>query len=431
MTLLLTITGLTIFTMILAIIFFPSFTFKKRKIASYWVIALVGAQLILVCNLVTPKEAIAGFLNDGAINPLKILTLFLSFTLFSIFLDEIGFFAYLASLVASSAKHSQKTLFTSLYILTSVLTVFTANDIVILTLTPFIIYFAKNAKINPLPYLLAEFVGANTWSMLLIIGNPTNIYLATSFDIDFLSYFVTMALPTLSAGLLSYIIMRVIFRKHLRTPLEIATVIKAPDRGLMIIGLIHLGLSTIFISIASYIKVEMWLVTSSGAVSLFLISSLYLLIHHQSPSILLRVLRRAPYSLIPFMLSMTIIVIGLDKYGVPLLIATSLANMAPLFSYGFSSFFFSNIINNIPMSILYTEVLSANGGLGLSAVYATIIGSNMGAILSPIGALAGIMWMTILKKEGIRYGYGSFLRYGMVISLPILIISLIGLGFLF
>lgn len=57
----------------------------------------------------------------------------------------------------------------------AILTIFTSNDIVILTFTPFICYFSKNAKINPIPYLVAEFA-ATTYSMMLIIGNPTNIY---------------------------------------------------------------------------------------------------------------------------------------------------------------------------------------------------------------------------------------------------------------
>ena len=74
----------------------------------------------------------------------------------------------------------------------AILTIFTSNDIVILTFTPFICYFSKNAKINPIPYLVAEFAAANTYSMMLIIGNPTNIYLATSASIDFISYFNTI-----------------------------------------------------------------------------------------------------------------------------------------------------------------------------------------------------------------------------------------------
>ncbi|HHU24513.1 MAG: hypothetical protein PHG08_06190 [Bacilli bacterium] len=53
-------------------------------------------------------------------------------------------------------------MFLYLYVITSVLTVYTANDIIILTFTPFIGYFAKYTKINPIPYLIAEFVATSS-----------------------------------------------------------------------------------------------------------------------------------------------------------------------------------------------------------------------------------------------------------------------------
>ncbi len=431
MTLALTISVITILMMIGSIIFFPSIKVGRYKISPYWLIALIGASSLLLFNVMTLTEARDGIFGQSLINPIKILTLFISFTIFSIFLDEIGFFAYVASLVANHAKQSQKALFTSFYVLTAILTVFTANDIVILTLTPFIIYFAKSAKINPLPYLVSEFVAANTWSMLLIIGNPTNIYLATSFGIDFFPYFLVMAIPTLTTGLVSYGLMRIIFKRMLTTQLAPASRILPPDRGLMVIGLAHLGVSTILIAISSYTGLEMWALTLSGAISLFVVTLVYLLIKRKKNTVLIKVLKRIPYTIIPFMLSMTLFVVALDKFDVPLLIAKSLTSISPLFSYGFSSFIFSNVINNIPMSILFTEVLASNATLSIPSVYATIIGSNLGAILSPIGALAGIMWMAILKKEGIQYSYTSFLKYGIAISLPLMLISLLGLSLMF
>ena len=141
-------------------------------------------------------------------------------TALSVFLDEMGFFKYLATLATKKAKANQFSLFLTLYLLVSVLTVFTSNDIVILTFTPFICYFAKNTKINPVPYLVAEFAAANTWSMMLIIGNPTNVYIASAAGIDFISYLAVMALPTVVAGLCSLGVLYLLFRKSLKKPLE-------------------------------------------------------------------------------------------------------------------------------------------------------------------------------------------------------------------
>lgn len=142
-------------------------------------------------------------------------------TFLSIFLDEVRFFKFIDSILTNRCKTNQTSLFFALYALVSILTIFTSNDIVILTFTPFICYFTKNTKINPIPYLVAEFASAYTCSMMLVIGNPTNIYLATSANINFIEYFKVMFLPTLIAGLTQLLLMYLIFKNKLKQPMQI------------------------------------------------------------------------------------------------------------------------------------------------------------------------------------------------------------------
>ena len=63
----------------------------------------------------------------------------------------------------------------------------------------------------------------------------------------------------------------------------------------------------------------------------------------------------------------------------------------------------------------------------INLIYATIIGSNIGAILSPVGALAGIMWLSILKQNDVEYGFTKFLKNGSIITLGLLIAGSIAL----
>lgn len=173
---------------------------KYRKIPYphfYWTAPVLGSIALLLFRLLPLPVMWEGLTSSGSINPLKILTLFISMTTLSIYLDEVGFFSYIAGISLKFAKTSQLRLFCVLFLLVSVLTVFTSNDIIILTFTPFICYFSKKAEIDPMPYLFGEFVAANTWSMMLIIGNPTNIYLATANGIGFGTYTAHMLLPTL------------------------------------------------------------------------------------------------------------------------------------------------------------------------------------------------------------------------------------------
>ena len=200
---------ITIFTescllMILSILFLPKIRVFGFSFDTYWIITAIGALCMLIFGLADIKDTFSALTADTAVNPIKILVLFISMTFLSVFLDELGFFRYLANMALGRSGGSQTRLFLIIYITVSVLTVFTSNDIIILSFTPFICYFAKNANISPIPYLAAEFVAANTWSMLLIIGNPTNIYLATSAGIDFISYFSVMLIPTIFGGLTAF-----------------------------------------------------------------------------------------------------------------------------------------------------------------------------------------------------------------------------------
>ncbi|MBQ8911324.1 MAG: hypothetical protein IJY89_01990, partial [Clostridia bacterium] len=206
------ICAVTCLLMILSIPFKPTIRIGKLHLDTYWIVVTIGALALIVTRQVDLSTIGAALLDNSAINPLKILVLFISMTLLSVFLDELGFFRYLANVTLRRAKTSQVKLFIYLYLIVSVLTVFTSNDVIILSFTPFICYFSKNARIDPLPYLAAEFVAANTWSMTLIIGNPTNIYLATANGIDFLTYIKVMLLPTLGAGLTAFLALFLLFR---------------------------------------------------------------------------------------------------------------------------------------------------------------------------------------------------------------------------
>lgn len=420
------ICALTCAAMIASVLFFPTIKIGKLKLDSYWCIALVGALALILSGLAKIADVIEGLTANTAMNPLKILVLFISMTILSIFLDELGFFRHLANVTLKKAKTSQFKLFLYLYLTVSVLTVFTSNDIIILSFTPFICYFAKNAKINPMPYLAAEFVAANTWSMTLIIGNPTNIYLASTYNIDFVEYAATMILPTIAAGVIAFVALFLLFRKKLSEPISgEPEETEISDKLYLWIGLLHLGICTIALAIGSYINLEMWLVSLVSALSLFLFTAVISIVRKRKPTELISCLKRAPWQLIPFIIGMFVMVIVLEDVGVTAGIASLLGESAMVFKYGLISFLSANIVNNIPMSVLFCSIIENVGaGATKAAVYATVIGSNIGAFLTPIGALAGIMWSSILKSHDLKFGYVDFLKIGVTVAIPTIIAAL-------
>ena len=166
----------------------------------------------------------------------------------------------------------------------------------------------------------------------------------------------------------------------------------------------------------------MWLVSLISALSLFFCSIIISIVRRKKPVALVACLKRAPWDLIPFVLSMFVMVEALNSNGVTDSIYALLGESLPIWKYGLTSFLASNLINNIPMSVLYSSILE--GSSSVAAVFATVVGSNLGACLTPIGALAGIMWSSILKEHDLKFGYLDFLKIGVTVAIPSLFVAL-------
>lgn len=401
----------------------------KIGLSLYWLIPLVIAIILLCFGGVDVKEVWKQFTSDSEVNPLKILVLFLSMSGLSVYLDEIGFFKWLASKVLKRADTSQLKLFFLLYVTTSILTVFTSNDVIILTFTPFICYFARNCDIDPVPFIVTEFVSANSWSMFFIIGNPTNIYLATSMGVSFGEYFKVMALPTILAGFSSLGILYQLFRKKLAKPLTPHESVETIDnRPSLIIGLASLAIVTILLAISSYIGIEMWIVSLVGCAFSLIAGGIATLVQKKSLKPIGKTLLRLPWQLVPFLLSMFVVVLSLSQCGITQYLANTLQKADTALTFGTTSALFANLMNNIPMSVLYSQILqSVQEQNMIGALYGAIIGSNLGALLTPIGALAAIMWSSILKTQNVKFSFVDFVKNGMIVGIPSLLCAIGGL----
>jgi arsenical pump membrane protein len=503
---------------------------RNLKIESYFLGALLGPLLIMVFGILDYNQVINGLKGGHGLNPCGILILFLSMVFMSIFLDITGFFECCARLALKWAGSDGKRLFFSLYIMVSLLTIFTSNDIIILTFTPFIYYFARSAQLDPKPYLIAEFFAANTWSMMLYIGNPTNILLAAAFGLRFDRYFKWMFFPTLAAGLVSVFGLFVIFRKSISMPITVnhsnsresedpeRAVREDPERVVQlsvqsiqlvqplqliqpvqavqtiapinpfdaltdkpgaVLGLVLLGGCIFALAIAPRLGFEMWDISFAFAFTLFVI----LMVRDSSAAWLRRkginglngkndkngegmksrkgmegkkvtenkkdtenkkgtenknrftvgsTLRKMPWTVVPFVLSLFITVEALHLYGVTSEVGHFFRSVCGTSSvaygliYGVSSALSANFLNNIPMTVAFVSVIHGLSGRNLlAAALATAAGSNLGANLTPIGALAGIMWMSILNTKDFHLSFREFVYYGLLIT-PLTLIACLG-----
>ena len=418
------IAAITALLMIISVLFKPYLSFGKVKVGLYVIICFIGAAAELIFGGLSFSETIKGIAANSAVNPLKILALFLSMTLISVYLGDSGFFHLVAEKTFSLSKGKNLRLFIILYAVVSILTVFTSNDIVILTFTPIICIFCKKANVSPIPFLIGEFVAANTWSMALIVGNPTNVYLAQSANVSFTEYFKVMLLPALAAGLSAFAVLMLVFGKTLTKKCATGLEPVAPDRvrvnfPSMVAALTALIGVIVALALSDVIGIEMWLITVVFAAALILFNVIYGAARGEGLLRALSGIKKTPWELVPFIISMFIIVLSLEKSGVTEKIAAALVkgDNADGVSFGFLAAGLSNLLNNIPTSVITEKIIA---GKSLYATYGAVIGTNIGAFITPVGALAGIMWNKILSGYDIKLPFWKFFLYGVLVAIPAL-----------
>ncbi len=170
---------------------------------------------------VIPAFVISGLLSFGFVLPLdlgqavadkiEIVYLILTFSVIAYGIKQSGYFRYAAFRVLEVCDENMTRMILYLFLLTSVLTYVTSNDIVILVMTPIVLELCRQSHIrNARLLLLGQFVAANTLSMGLLIGSPTNIIVSLNAGINFADYFLLMLVPSVLAIGISFLVLQFI-----------------------------------------------------------------------------------------------------------------------------------------------------------------------------------------------------------------------------
>lgn len=451
-------------TLILAILFVVFTAIKPIRIGKYKIGMVIGSLLALsvlfAFQIITPRIAIEGIIGNGQLKPWEILIIFFTIAYASISTDITGMFDYLAYKIVHHTRGNGVRLFLFFYLFASILTVFTSNDIVILTLTPIIFYLGKHAKLNVIPLLFAEFFGANTLSMLLYIGNPTNIIVGNALGLGFFEYTQVMWFPTLIAAIANYFLLKRIFKKQITKEFKMnkSSHFNVRNWTDAIISFTTMTLMFICLTLSQPLHLEIWQITLFFA-SILVIEDIIFSMYYTykakglSPVQLAKrrdvlgipeekneffmAVKRVPWKILPFIVCFFIIVHALDIYGSLDWIATWIASLSTSLASGIAVMgilgaFLANIINNQPMTILLTSVLMSDAYAVSDIVfkgsaYALVIASNLAANITLLGALAGLMWNKILSTKGVKISYMDFFKKGILITPIVFILTLISL----
>jgi arsenical pump membrane protein len=392
--------------------------FTQRYLTlDYSLAPLIGVLILLIAGVLSPFELWEAIKGGAVLKPYTIIILILSMSYVCLSLDHTGFFDYSSLKVLEKAKSSGRGLFFLIILWTFLLTLFTDNDIVILTMTFLICCFAYRASLNPKPFLFAQFFMVNTAGMVLYIGNPTNIVLSDAFNINFVKYARFMLLPSLILSAFAFFWLWVLFGRKVppkfkEPKLEPSLALKDKNGAILDLGFL-IGMILLMSLGLSAWKVALFFAILAALVDLI------------RKTEVLDILKKVPWKLSYFLFGFFALVRGLEITGCLSFLSALLERMAKMSYLGIVgivllSSLTASLINNHPMSILFAKALDA---CPLDAVFACIVGSNLGANLALTGALAGLLWANILATKGIEVTFSEFSRVGLLYTLPLILLA--------
>ena len=379
-----------------------------------------GAVLLVLLGLLPAADALTG-VTKGT----DVYLFLIGMMLLAELARQEGLFDWLAAHAASRAKGSATRLFTLVFAVGTVVTAFLSNDATAVVLTPAVAAVVKAAKAEkPLPYLFICAFIANAASFVLPISNPANLVIYGSHMPPLLHWLPQYALPSLLSIGTTYAVLRWTQRGDLRQ--EVSSDIDIPTlstAGRM--AAVGIAGTAVVLLASSAFGVELGLPTFLAGLAA---AGLVL---WKSENGLGTVLKGVSWGVLPLVAGLFVLVEALEKTGVTAVIAHGLHDLVQrsateaAWIAGTVLAFGCNLVNNLPAGLVAGRVVEL-AQVPEHVRSAVLIGVDLGPNLSVTGSLATILWLTALRREGQDVGALTFLKLGVLVMPPALVLAIAG-----
>jgi arsenical pump membrane protein len=382
---------------------------RPRGIAEvYWI---GGGALLLVALRLIPLQLAGHAIAEGS----DVYLFLIGMMLLSELAREHGVFDWLSSVAIRGANGSTARLFTLVYGIGTLVTIFMSNDATAVVLTPAILTAIRRAKVQPLPYLFACALIANAASFVLPISNPANLVVFHQGMPPLGVWLLSFGIPSILSIVVTYATMRVLFRKDLAATIEESVEPKPLETNGKLV-LAGLALMVAVLLTVSAMDKDLGLPTCLAALVITAIISI------KAKTNPIQLAREISWGTLALVAGLFVLVDAVQSIGALTYTQAALAwaqhlpaaagAMVTAFVVGIAN----NLVNNLPLGLIAGATLQAAHAKGLIANSA-LIGVDLGPNLSVTGSLATILWLIALRKEKLDVSFWDFLKVG-VIAMP-------------
>ena len=421
----LTASAIFLFTLVLVI-------WQPRGLGIGWS-ATLGAALALITGVVKLDDIplVWGIIWNATAT-------FIAVIIISLLLDEAGFFQWAALHVARLAKGKGRRLFAFTVLLGAAVSALFANDGAALILTPIVMSILLALRFSPastLAFVMAAGFIADTASLPLVVSNLVNIVSADYFGLSYSAYASIMVPVNLVAVAATLAVLYGFYRRDIPYSYS-PDDLQEPRQAVRDVMTFRAGWGVLILLLAGLFVLEPIGIPISAIAAVCAVILLAVAARGRIISTR-RVVREAPWQIVLFSLGMYLVVYGLKNAGLTDYLTLALNYLLDsnlwlvTLGTGFLSAFLSSAMNNLPavlIGALSIHASEASGVMREAMIYANVIGADLGPKITPIGSLATLLWLHVLQRKGIRITWGYYFKTGVILTLPILFITLSALA---
>jgi Na+/H+ antiporter NhaD/arsenite permease-like protein len=289
------------------------------------------------------------------------------------------------------------------------------NDTLAIIATPLMLHLAREHRMAPRLLLLVLAFAVTIGSVMSPIGNPQNLLIAVRGGManPFVSFLTALGPPTLVSLLVTYGVLRWMFRREFHNVTLMHTPAELQDPFLARLAQVSLLIVVLLIGLRIGLTVSQagWNfrlshIAVAGALPLLLFSRRRLAI-----------VRRIDWGTLIFFAAMFVLMEGVWLSGFFQRsidgLHIDITSISAVMGVGVS---LSQLISNVPLVALYLPLL-LHAGAGLPALMALAAGSTIAGNLLIMGAASNVIIVQNAERAGVGLGFVQFARVGIPVTL--------------